>query len=141
MYNYPQHFIFYPMLAMFTLTLFALLINVYTRVTAVRLRKIKVGYFKTFQGEASDRVIQVGNHVNNLFQAPPLFYTICLLILFFSHVDGFFVFLAWIYFIFRTCHSFIHLTTNYIPLRMGFYVLSTFTLALMWIRLATILSI
>jgi hypothetical protein len=141
MQTYPQHLIFYPMFSVFILTFLALQYNLFTRITAVRSGKVKIGYFKNIQGPAPEKVIQVGNHVNNLFQAPPIFYIICLTILHFGKVDGPFVLLAWAYAFFRYGHSAIHLTINKVQLRMPLYVLSTIVLAILWIRFCLIISV
>lgn len=76
------------------------------------------------------------NNLQNLFEMPVLFYTICLLLIAFQESDGMYVNLAWSYVALRAAHSVIQCTINLVTLRFAAYVVSCIVLATMLGRLA-----
>jgi hypothetical protein len=76
------------------------------------------------------------DNLKNLFEIPTVFYAV-VLYLYVSHsVDSIHVGAAWAFFVFRTLHSAVHCTFNFIPLRFVLYVLSTLAVWFMVARAA-----
>ena len=73
----PQ--LFYPMFALFLLTLTALVRMFLTRVQAVKSGRLKINDFKVYTTTQPDDVIKMSRHFSNLFEVPVLFYVVCLL--------------------------------------------------------------
>jgi hypothetical protein len=132
--------LFYPMLAMFIWTVLIMLRNVQVRIAAVRRGELTNKYFELFRGaEPAENVQKTGNHFRNLTELPPLFYIICLAVMFMGRTDVTFIMLAWSYVALRIGHSVIHLTINKVPPRFFLFAASTIVLVIMWVRLAIVL--
>jgi len=127
----------YPMLAMVALTTSVLVILFLSRVRAVREGKVPIGYYKTFEGqvEPSYSVIPA-RHFANLFEAPVLFYAVCLAAMI-THSGGpTMQVLAWTYVLARASHTVIHLGKNAVRTRIAAYFGGWLALLGMWIHLA-----
>ena len=132
--------LFYPMLAMFLWTVVVMLRNLQVRVVAVRRGEINTRYFELLKGaEPPEAVQKTGNHFRNLTEMPPLFYIICLAVMFMGRTDVNFIVLAWSYVALRVGHSLIHLTVNKVPPRFFLFAASNIVLLIMWVRLALVL--
>ena len=106
------------MLAMFIWTVLVMLRNMQVRIAAVTRGELTNKYFELFRGaEPPESVQKTGNHFRNLTELPPLFYIICLAIMFMGRTDVSFIMLAWGYVALRIGHSLIHLTINQVPPR------------------------
>jgi len=135
--------LFFPCFALLLLTAFVLIYMFLTRVNAVKNKIVKMSYFKTYNSISEnlpDQMLQASRNFSNLFEVPTLFYMVCLFITVLNQVDIIFVVLAWFYVFFRICHTYIHLSSNNVRIRMTFYALSWFVLVLMSIKLAVGLS-
>ena len=132
--------LFYPMLAMFLWTVVVMLRNLQVRIVAVHRGELTNKYFELFRGaEPSEIVQKTGNHFRNLTELPPLFYIICLAVMFMGRTDVNFIVLAWSYVALRVGHSVIHLTVNKVPPRFFLFAASNIVLLIMWVRLALVL--
>jgi hypothetical protein len=75
--------LFYPMLAMFLWTVAVMLRNMQVRVAAVKRGELTNKYFELLKGaEPPEAVQKTGNPFRNLTEIPPLFYIICLTVMF-----------------------------------------------------------
>ena len=68
----------------------------------------------------------------NLFEAPVLFYLVCVLILVTGQTTTWLLGLAWAYVLLRVVHSYIHLGPNIVLWRFRVFVLSWFVLIAIW---------
>lgn len=76
-------------------------------------------------------------HVANLFEAPVLFYAI-VVIAFVTRQTGWLpIALAWGYVVLRIAHSYVHLTSNSVPLRFRLFVASWIVLIVLWLLVFT----
>lgn len=130
----PQ--LFYPMFAMFLLTLIVLGVMFNRRLTAIKTGEVKINEFKTYDtGQAGPRLmVQASRHFSNLFEAPVLFYVVCILGVLFSE-GTLFLTLAWIYVAARVVHAYIHIGSNKIFPRMTSYGVGWACLTIMWFLL------
>ena len=132
--------LFYPMLAMFLWTVVVLLRNMQVRVAALNRGELTNKYFELLKGaEPPEAVQKTGNHFRNLTEMPPLFYIICLTVMFLGRTDVFFIMLAWSYVALRVGHSLIHLTVNKVAPRFFLFAASNILLLIMWVCLAVVL--
>lgn len=127
--------ILYPMFAMVVLTFIVLLRTAFYRVSLVRSRKVSLGYYRTFEGDAKlpPKFAQLTNNFNNLTQMPVLFYAACAVNLAMSSQDTTPVILAWLFVALRAIHSLIHTTYNNVNHRFIAFVLSNISLLALWI--------
>ena len=77
-------------------------------------------------------IAQVGNSFSNQFEIPVLFYVLTILALITRQADLLFVVLAWIFVLSRLVHVYIHVTSNYVPMRGLAFALGCGTLMIMW---------
>ena len=129
--------LFYPMFAMFLLSAGVLALLFAGRLRAVRAREVPLGYFKVYQGGAEPEYsAQRARHFTNLFEAPTLFYAVCLAAMVTHSANFALELLAWLYVAARLVHSAIHLGRNDVNQRLAAYFTSWAVLAAMWIYLA-----
>jgi hypothetical protein len=110
--NCRPHGIFIPCSAMALWTIANLIRLIVARSQAVMGRKVALKYYTLYQGEGEPaKAAQLSQHVENLFEAPPLFYVVCIIL----HqlrggVTPTTISLAWLYVVCRMVHM--HTTTN-----------------------------
>ena len=127
----------YPMLAMVVLTVVVLARLFLSRVQAVKDEKITASFFRTYQGEDEpESTIKLSRHFKNLFEAPVLFYVVCLAAMITHHTTLPFLVLAWLYVAARVIHAFIHTGGNRLRKRIPIYFVGWIVLLLMWAFLA-----
>lgn len=123
----------YPLFAMFLLAAAVLMVMFKARVGAVKSGQIKFGYFKTYESDhLPEAVIKTARHFSNLFEAPVLFYVICLLGIILNIDSTLFVTLAWGYVAARTVHAYVHMGSNKVRVRMSVYALGWLIMMAMW---------
>jgi len=127
----------YPMFAMVVLT-FVVLVRLFaTRVRAVRDGQVPAGYFRIYQGALEpEAAAKLSRHFSNLFEAPTLFYVVCLADLILRHTPPLTLLLAWGYVCCRVAHAVIHLGRNSLRWRIAAYFTSWVFLLVLWINLA-----
>jgi hypothetical protein len=126
----------YPMFAMVLLTAFVLAALFRSRVGAVRKGLLSAVYFRIYQGETEpESSAKPARHFVNLFEAPVLFYVVCLAAMI-THFTGIAMqVLAWIYVAARVVHAYVHLGGNRLRYRMRAYFFGWGVLLAMWIYL------
>ena len=127
----------YPIFAMFFLTLTVLVLLFKARVMATRRKLVSPAYFLTYstnerEPEAS---LAMSRNFTNLFEAPVLFYVVCIAIIVTNAENLILVGLAWAYVIARVIHSLIHTGSNNLPWRIIAYMVSWVFLTALWIVL------
>ena len=78
------------------------------------------------------RTTQVANSFSNQFELPVLFYVLTILEWVTRHAGVLFVWLAWIFVIFRVLQAYVHVTNNNVRLRGAFYSVAAVALMIMW---------
>ena len=125
--------VLYPSFAMFALTLACLLYMGYARVTAIRRREIRIGWYRAYtEGLQPPRLHIIGRHVQNHFEVPPLFH-LGILLAFVTQTAGTLpLVFGWGYVAARCVHSAIHLGSNNVNHRFMAFGLSLMMLAGLW---------
>jgi hypothetical protein len=117
-----SNYIIWPVLAQVFLTLMMLII------LGVRKTKaVKAGEVNRQQAALSNRVwpedvIKVSNNIANQFEVPVLFYVLCLVLYSINAVDIVAVVLAWLFVLSRFAHAYVHLGSNYVPVRFRLFL-------------------
>jgi len=134
--NVNPNAIVLPAIAMFFLTATLIARMGFLRVRAVQRGEIPIAYYRLYnEGEQPDRLQQIGRHVQNHFEAPPLFYAVLLFLYVTSAVTPLSVGLAWLYVGLRAVHSVVHLGRNDVRRRLIVWATSMLVLASLWIVL------
>jgi hypothetical protein len=79
------------------------------------------------------RALQVGYSFQNQFELPVLFYVLTILAIISKHADVLFVVLAWVFVLCRIVHAWVHVTSNNLRLRGGFFGIGALVLLIMWL--------
>ena len=128
--------IVFPAIAMFFLTASLVARMGFLRVRAVRRGEISIAYYRLYnEGLQPDRLQQIGRHVQNHFEAPPLFYAVLLFLYVTGGVTPVSVGLAWLYVGLRAVHSVVHLGRNDVRQRLMVWATSMFVLGCLWLVL------
>jgi len=106
--------IFLPAIALMLWTFIVSMRMVFDRVTAAKKGDVDPRYYKTYRDNSGvpEHIIKFGNHYNNLFQMPMLFYVLTVMIYVTQKIDFVFLGLAWLFVATRIIHTFIHLKRN-----------------------------
>lgn len=84
-----------------------------TRANSVKNKTTDVHYFKTYSsGQADERSILVGRHLDNQFQVPLFFFMLVVATLSLGLADIVLVMNTWFFVLTRFLHAYIHLGTN-----------------------------
>jgi len=116
--------IFLPMLATMALTAIVWFYMYARRIPAMRRAGVSAQTYTTpdkIAEHLSEEVNYPANNLKNLFELPILFYALCLYLFVSGNVDTTYVIAAWLFFLFRALHSFVHCTRNIVMLRFYFY--------------------
>lgn len=126
----------YPMFAMVLLS-FVVLIRLFrSRVSAVKAGELETSYFRLYRGAVEpESTAKVSRHFSNLFEAPTLFYVVCLAAMVTQKGGTLMQTLAWVYVLARFVHAFIHLGSNRLRWRVRAYFVSWLVLLAMWVTL------
>ena len=108
----------------------------FLRVSAVQRGDVSIQYYRLYyEGVEPDALRQIGRHVQNHFEVPPLFYVAVLFLYATGSVTPLAVTLAWLYVALRAVHSFVHLGRNDVRQRLAVWASSAFVLAALWLVL------
>jgi hypothetical protein len=126
-------YIFLPACGMAFWTFATLLRLILARWNALACRKVSLKYYKLYNQEGEpEEVAQLTQHVENLFEAPPLFYAAITALYVLRAVDSVSVGAAWMYLLLRIAHTLIHTGTNNVMHRIYAYFGSTVVLVFLW---------
>lgn len=119
---YPSH-IFWPVLAQVLLTLLMFI------VLGVRKAKVvKAGEINRPQAAVDNRVwpeavVKVSNNIANQFEAPVLFYVLCMVLYSINAASTFATVLACLFVLSRYAHAYVHVSSNYVPIRLRLFLI------------------
>ena len=129
--------IFWPVVLQMLLTML-----VFVRLINVKVRELKAGKVDLprrglHEDAWPDSVLQVNNNIRNQFELPVLFYGVCFILWGLEAVGIVALVLAWLFVVSRIAHTWIHLTSNYIPNRrrlftVGWWILLAMMLLVVW---------
>ena len=78
-----------------------------------------------------ESVVKISNCIANQFEAPVLFYALTFMLVFTGHVNGVIFGLLSLFVFSRYWHAYIHVTSNYVPHRMGAFIIGVVILLLL----------
>jgi hypothetical protein len=78
-----------------------------------------------------DDVVKVSNNIANQFEAPVLFYILCLVIYSIDAAGTVAIVLAWLFALSRCAHAYVHVGSNYVPMRLRLFLVGCLVLLAM----------
>ena len=131
------HLILGPLLAqmLFTVGMFGLLAA--RKAQAVRRKTVNLKQAALDHSAWPDDVVKVSNSIANQFESPVLFYVACLALFQLNAVSRVVLVLAWLYVASRLVHGFVHVRSNYVPIRMrafaaGLFITFVLMIVIVW---------
>lgn len=123
--------IFLPVLAQILLTL-----AVYVYLGVAKAKALKLGQVdlerRALHGDAwPDYVQQVSNNIRNQFETPVLFYVLVFVLWGLQAVDAWALGAAWGFALCRLAHAYVHLGSNFVPMRRRIFTVSCLLLVAM----------
>ena len=128
--------IFWPVLAQVFLTLTMLIL------LGVRKSKaVKAGDVNRKQAALNNRVwpedvLKVSNNIANQFEIPVLFYVLCLVLYIINAAGVVAIVLAWMFALSRFAHAYVHIGSNYVPMRLRLFLVGCLVVITMLILVA-----
>jgi hypothetical protein len=122
-----------PLFVEVLLTFAVMLGMMFHRTTALRRREVRIESIALREPNWPVRATQFANAFSNQFELPVLFYVLTILAMATRHADLLFVVMAWIFVLFRVLQAGVHVTSNKVELRGGFYGIGALVLLIMWL--------
>ena len=107
----------------------------YMIVKAIKKRDVKYKYFRAYEGSAPEYLLTSRHHYKNFFEIPILFYLLCLVLYMIDDVSAIDLWIAWLFVLFKGMHSYIRITSDYVPYRAYSFNVCVFLLFGGWIIL------
>ncbi len=129
----PIPFVLLPLFVEVLLTFGVMFGMMYFRTSSLRSGETRFENIALREPNWPVRAQQFANSFANQFELPVLFYVLTVLSIITHHADTVFVVLAWIFVVFRIAQALVHVTSNVVRYRGGFYGVGALVLVVMWI--------
>lgn len=128
--------VFWPVLAQIFLTLTMFIILGVWKAKAVKAGKVNRHQAALDNRVWPEDVVKVSNNIANQFETPVLFYVLCLVIYSINAAGTVAILLAWLFALSRWAHAYVHVGSNYVPLRLRLFLFGCVVLLAMLILVA-----
>jgi hypothetical protein len=128
--------IFWPILAQVLLTLIMFIVLGMRKAKAVHAGKVDRKQAALDNRVWPDDVVKVSNNIANQFEAPVLFYILCLVIYSIDAAGTVAIVLAWLFALSRCAHAYVHVGSNCVPMRLRLFLVGCLVLLAMLILVA-----
>ncbi|MBT8132504.1 MAG: MAPEG family protein [Gammaproteobacteria bacterium] len=118
-----NHLIFWPLLAQMLIPVLVLMLNGKRKAADVKSGKFDREKAAIDNEAWSLPVILTSKSLANQFQLPVLFYVLCLVLAQLNAVDTFALIIAWLFVVTRYVHAYVHVSSNYVPMRLRAFLL------------------
>ena len=127
--------IIYPILAVVLMNFIVMFHMRYMISKAIKNRDVEYKYFKAYESSAPEYLLISRHHYKNFFEIPILFYLLCLVLYMIDDVSAIDLWITWLFVLFKGVHSYIRITSNYVPYRAYSFFVCVFLLFGGWINL------
>jgi len=127
--------IIYPILAVVLMNFIVMFHMRYMISKAIKNRDVEYKYFKAYESSVPEYLLISRHHYKNFFEIPILFYLLCLVLYMIDDVSAIDLWIAWLFVVFKGIHSYIRITSNYVPYRAYSFFVCVFLLFGGWINL------
>lgn len=128
--------IIWPILAQIFLTLILFIILGVRKAKAVKAGEVNRQQAALNNQVWPQDVVKVSNNIANQFETPVLFYVLCLVMYSINAVGWAAIVLAWLFALSRFAHAYVHIGSNYVPMRLRFFLVGCFVLIAMLLHVA-----
>lgn len=131
--------ILYPVLAHMFLVVFLFIPLIMRKSKAVKNKAVDLKETALNNHAWTSDVKKVSNNIANQFEIPVLFYALCMIIALTDNVGVLNTALAWGFVALRYVHTYVHIGSNFVPLRMRIFALSLVIVLVMLIQTTALL--
>lgn len=131
-----QHLIYWPVLAQIAIPLAVLILNGRRKAADVAAGNHRPDESATDNTAWSLPVVLTSNNLANQSQLPVLFYVLCIVLAQIGAVSALTLSIAWLFVASRILHAYVHVSSNYVPLRKRAFIFGALTLLLLFILCA-----
>lgn len=135
-----SNYIIWPVLAQIFLTLIMFIMLGARKAKAVKAGEVNLKHTALNNRQWSEDVVKVSNNIANQFELPVLFYILCLVLYATNTVSLVAVVLAWLFTLSRFAHAYVHIGSNYVPMRLRLFLVGCFVLIGMLVQVAWALA-
>ena len=128
--------ILYPLLPVVFMNFFVIFHMRYVIEKAIKKREVRYSWFRVYEGSAPEYMLAARHHYKNYFELPILFYLFCIILYVINDVRDLDLWIAWLFVVFKLIHSYIRLTSIYVPNRAYAFYICVLLLLGGWIYLA-----
>lgn len=123
-----QSLIFWPVLLQLFIPIGVLLLNARRKAADVKAGSVDMKKAAMDNEAWSKPVVLTSKNLANQFQLPVLFYVACLVLHAIGGVTAVSLGVAWLFVLTRYVHAYVHVTSNYVPLRMRSFIVGVVAL-------------
>lgn len=124
-------YIFWPVLAHVFLTLAMFILLGIRKSKAVNAGEVNRQQAALDNREWPKDVLKVSNNIANQFETPMLFYILCVVLYSINAAGLAAIILAWIFALSRYAHAYVHIGSNYVPMRFRMFLVGCLVLIAM----------
>ena len=129
--------ILYPILPVVFLNFIIVFHMRYVIDKAIKKREVRYRWFRVYEGQPPpEYMLAARHHYKNFFEIPILFYLLCIILYVIDDVRDLDLWIAWLVVGFKFIHSYIRVTSNYVPNRAYAFYICVLLLLGGWIYLA-----
>ncbi len=135
-----SHLIYWPVLAQLSIPLVVLILNGKRKAGDVKSGDVDREKAAMDNEAWGKPTVLTSKNLANQFQFPVVFYVLCLLLASLNAVSTGALVVAWLFVVARLVHAYVHVTTNYVPIRFRAFIVSmVLLLALFGLTVAALL--
>ena len=102
---------------------------------AIKSREVSYRWFRVYEGTAPEYMLMARDHYKGFFEIPILFYLLCVILYVTDSVNSIDIWIAWLFVLMKFIHSYIRMTSNYVPHRAYSFYICFFILFCGWVNL------
>ena len=114
--------ILFPVLIQILLTIVVYVMLNVAKVRAAKRGEVDLARRALHDDAWPDSVIKINNNIRNQFEVPVLFYVLALVFVTLNAVTPAVLAIAWLFAASRIVHAYVHIGSNYVPLRRRAFV-------------------
>lgn len=128
--------IIWPVLAQIFLTLIMFIMLGVRKAKSVTAGKVNRQQAALNNRVWPEDVIKVSNNIANQFEVPVLFYILCFVLYSINAVGMVPIILAWLFVLSRFAHAYVHIGSNYVPMRFRLFLVGCWVIIAMLMLVA-----
>lgn len=128
--------IFWPILAQIFLTLIMFILLGVRKAKALKAGEVNRSETALNNRVWPEYVIKISNNIANQFETPVLFYALCLVLYSINAAGMVALVLAWLFVLSRFAHAYVHIGSNYVPMRLRLFLFGCFVLIALLVNVA-----